>query len=266
MEATLSIKVMLKAQIIENIALSSDIYRLILQLPSDSQISLFPGQFVMLSCPGPEAVYLKRPFGVAGFAQNELHILYRVLGKGTSNLSLMKAGQSLDLVAPCGNAFSLPSKGPLLFMAGGMGVAPISFLCQQALQSESFSDLYFFYGTTHSRDRIPFPCLEDSKVHFFHHSDYIQDSYQGHLMKFFQEMALSIDFAQAYACGPGPMMKSFSEWCSSIQLPLQVSLEKHMACGIGSCLGCSIPTHQGMQTVCHDGPVFDHQDVLWEQI
>jgi dihydroorotate dehydrogenase electron transfer subunit len=266
MEARLSISKLLNAEILENHALSSDIYRLILQLPAEQNLVLSPGQFIMLSCPGPESVYLKRPLSVAWFANNELHLLYRILGKGTHNLSLLKTGQTIDLIAPCGKAFSLPPKGNLLFMAGGMGVAPLSFLCQQALQSNLFSELYFFYGTSQSSDRIPFTFEEDSRVHFFHHSDYLQGHYQDHILSFFLNQKLSQNFIQAYSCGPTLMIKNFSEWCSSNGLPLQVSLEKHMACGMGSCFGCSIQTRQGMQSVCHDGPVFNHQDILWDQV
>lgn len=266
MEARLSISKLFKAQISENLALSSDIYRLTLSIPSEESLALDPGQFVMLSCPGPESVFLKRPFSVANYSNRELHILYRILGKGTQNLQQIRPGQTIDMIAPCGNSFSLPPQGKLLLMAGGMGVAPLSFLCQRALQSQLFSEIYFFYGTSQNLDRISFHFSEDNRVHFFHHSDYEKNLYQGHIMNFFEQTKTTNDFVQAYSCGPTTMMQSFSQWCTTHHIPLQVSLEKHMACGMGSCYGCSIQTRQGMQSICHDGPVFDHLEILWDKV
>jgi dihydroorotate dehydrogenase electron transfer subunit len=151
-------------------------------------------------------------------------------------------------------------------MAGGMGVAPLSFLCQKPSKAIYFLSCISSTAPVNLPIAFHFTFEEDSRVHFFHHSDYLRRTLSRSYPVLLPKSEAFENFTQAYSCGPTLMMKNFSEWCTSNGLPLQVSLEKHMACGMGSCFGCSIQTRQGMQSVCHDGPVFDHQDILWDQV
>jgi dihydroorotate dehydrogenase electron transfer subunit len=66
-----------------------------------------------------------------------------------------------------------------------------------------------------------------------------------------------------YGCGPGPMLKAMSGLCGRLGVKAQISLENHMACGIGACLGCVVQTKSGFQRVCKEGPVFQADDVVW---
>lgn len=256
-------KQLLEGTIEENVQIAKQIYKIIIRLKANEKIDLMPGQFVMLSCPGKEQVYLKRPFSVSWFDGKFLHILYRVLGKGTLNLSCMQKGQDLDFVAPCGNSFHLPQHGRILLLAGGLGVAPLSYLATQIRELRKELEIFFYYGTSCIEDRIIFPGLENSDIHFFHHSDSMDGIYNEHLFSFFSRHFHEEGITQAYTCGPTLLMKSMAEWCESNNIALQVSLEKHMGCGIGSCLACSIKTTDGMKTVCHDGPVFDSKIIDW---
>jgi dihydroorotate dehydrogenase electron transfer subunit len=66
-----------------------------------------------------------------------------------------------------------------------------------------------------------------------------------------------------YACGPRPMLKEIAAISKRYNIPSQISLEEHMACGIGACLGCVVNTTAGYKRVCRDGPVFDAEEVVW---
>jgi dihydroorotate dehydrogenase electron transfer subunit len=66
-----------------------------------------------------------------------------------------------------------------------------------------------------------------------------------------------------YACGPAPMLKAVAVLAKQYRIPAQVSLEAHMACGIGACLGCVVETIEGYKRVCQEGPVFPAQEVVW---
>jgi dihydroorotate dehydrogenase electron transfer subunit len=69
---------------------------------------------------------------------------------------------------------------------------------------------------------------------------------------------------QVYTCGPQPMMQAVVQRCQQAQVPCQVSVETHMACGIGACLGCVLAGSEGRQVhVCTDGPVFHAEDLQW---
>ena len=73
-----------------------------------------------------------------------------------------------------------------------------------------------------------------------------------------------VDFAldaTYYACGPSPMLRAAAKAAEQASASLFVSLEKHMACGVGACLGCTCQTKSGQKRVCKDGPVFDYREV-----
>jgi dihydroorotate dehydrogenase electron transfer subunit len=59
------------------------------------------------------------------------------------------------------------------------------------------------------------------------------------------------------------MLQAISYFAQAHRIPAQVSLEEHMACGIGACLGCAVNTRTGFKQVCKDGPVFNAGDILW---
>lgn len=76
------------------------------------------------------------------------------------------------------------------------------------------------------------------------------------------------DFAggadQIFACGPTAMYETMAQMPELRDKPVQVSLEVRMGCGLGVCYGCTVKTRSGLRQVCKDGPVFDLDDVLWE--
>ncbi len=224
-----------------------------------------PGQFVMLSCPGPSMTYLRRPFSVASFHEDTIEILYRVIGKGTFNLALLKENDYLDFVAPCGRGFDIPSKKTILLIAGGLGSAPLGYLAEYLLRYHPEKQLYFYYGTTHMHDRVTFSRLENQAVHFFHHSDDHGEGYP-HLFSYFLDHLPSEKPDHVFCCGPTALMQSVSTWSQKHNLPLQVSLESRMACGTGACYGCSISTQEGMKSICYDGPVFNSHILDWNEI
>jgi len=70
-------------------------------------------------------------------------------------------------------------------------------------------------------------------------------------------------FGCVFTCGPEPMMEAVAEVAAAHELDCFVSLEKHMACGVGACFGCSVGTADGYKKCCSYGPVFDAKEVIW---
>jgi NAD(P)H-flavin reductase len=66
-----------------------------------------------------------------------------------------------------------------------------------------------------------------------------------------------------FSCGPHPMLKTIAEIAGEHKINAQLSLEEHMACGLGACLGCVVATKAGYKTVCKDGPVFSGEELIW---
>ena len=73
----------------------------------------------------------------------------------------------------------------------------------------------------------------------------------------------NLQLATIYACGPNPMLKAVTNIAFQKKIPAQLSMEQHMACGIGTCLGCVIQTKNGYKKVCDEGPVFDAKEIIF---
>ncbi|MCK5848196.1 MAG: dihydroorotate dehydrogenase electron transfer subunit [Caldisericia bacterium] len=250
--------------ILSNEKLASSIY--LLKLKLKEQVSeILPGQFIQLACTGNEVTLLKRPFSIMNAYNDTIDILYKVVGKGTLNLSQMKASRELELLIPCGNYFSTPtSSGVNLLIGGGVGIAPLFFL------TKKFPDCHFdlWYGTSRKNERGPIDNWTGSNVKFHFHSDWNTvsnvEEFQGTILDAYKENS-TLTPSKIYTCGPTIMMNKITEnWKNKI--PIEVSLEARMACGFGVCLGCSFKTTSGQKTVCSDGPVFNGETVVWESL
>jgi dihydroorotate dehydrogenase electron transfer subunit len=222
-----------------------------------------PGQFVTLNC-GKDLI-LRRPFSIHQVEDSEqISVLFAIVGSGTEWLSKRKPGEKLDLLGPLGNGFSIrPESKKLLLAAGGMGIAPLAFLARKALKSQKLVKLLVGAST---RDCLyPLRLLPDGVETFV----ITEDGSQGDKGKLTDILPKYADWAdQVYACGPLAMYQSMAEqikkwWSGKI---IQVSLEVTMGCGIGACFGCSIKTKEGMKRVCLDGPVFNLDEVILEEV
>ena len=71
---------------------------------------------------------------------------------------------------------------------------------------------------------------------------------------------------QIFACGPLPMYRAMAQIPELTNKSVQVSLEVRMGCGRGVCYGCSVKTKNGMKKVCEDGPVFELNEIIWDEL
>jgi dihydroorotate dehydrogenase electron transfer subunit len=227
---------------------------------------VLPGQFVEISTPGKNSTFLKRPISVYGYQQNQIDLLYKVLGQGTQNLSLLQPGQTVDMILPLGNFFTPPSPhSKVLLIGGGIGVAPLVYYINYFSSKISSLELSLLYGAENEKQKIELNLPNPFPGNLMFHSDYKNDIYQGNLLDFFISNSVQ-EYDLLIACGPHPMMKAFADYFSTKNVVMEVSLESNMACGYGVCLGCTIPTSQGSKTVCTDGPVFPANQVDWTKV
>ena len=217
-----------------------------------------PGQFVMVNC-GKECL-LRRPFSIHQVNEDGIALFYAVLadGKGTRWLSKRKAGESVDIVVPLSNGFSIaPDSNNLLLVAGGNGIAPLYFLAQDALKRKRSVTL--LYGTADNKRRSIPPNIklvsatEDGSI-----------GKKGMITDLLPDFISGAD--QLFACGPLLMYKAMARMPALSKKPVQISLEVRMGCGQGICYGCTVKTRKGLRQVCQDGPVFELNDILWEEL
>jgi dihydroorotate dehydrogenase electron transfer subunit len=220
-----------------------------------------PGQFVMVRC-GPETT-LPRPFSIHQADGDRISLFYAVRegGRGTAWLAGQEAGAPVSIFGPLGNGFTIaPTARALLLVAGGTGIAPIYFLARHAIENNHKVTL--LYGTV-DRNRYPVsPEIESVAV--------TEDGSVGEkglvtdLLPQFVEQS-----DQVFACGPMPMYRDMFNRQSELKLegrPVQISLEVKMGCGVGVCYGCTVKTKSGLKQVCQDGPIFDLDEILWDEL
>jgi len=263
--------------IIENRLAAPDHFLVSVRLPEAFPAPL-PGQFVMVREAGRTAPLLARPLSVLGFTQNPGHgvleLLYRVVGEGTSLLSRLKPGDGISVMGPLGRGFA-PPEGveQVLFVAGGVGVAPLAYLLHGGLMtSETGRNLRkaFYLGARSAELLTCLDKLRDS----CELGICTDDGSRGYCGSVTDLLARDIGGYEPkktliYACGPTPMIRSLKALLKGRPIPCQVSLEERMACGLGACLGCAVAIRrrgsgQGIEykRVCKDGPVFDLEEVI----
>jgi len=219
-----------------------------------------PGQFVTVSC-GQELT-LRRPLSIHQVANlGQLHLLFSIVGKGTSWLSDRQEGETLDLLGPLGSGFSIEQASRnLLLVAGGIGIAPLTFLAQQAL-SEGKS-VTLLLGARTGAGLYPQRLLPGGIETVIATEDGSTGT-KGMITDILPDF---VDWAdQIYACGPLAMYQAIATENRQrrVRKPVQISLEVRMGCGLGACYGCSIRTRRGMKQVCLDGPVFNLDEIIW---
>lgn len=233
-----------------------------------------PGQFLMIRIEGvSQDPLIRRPFSIHGIGEgNTILILYQIVGKVTSLLSLVKKNEQISVIGPLGKGFRLPgSKGRAILVAGGMGLAPMFFLAQ-ALPPEVRRNTKMLLGFSTSQEVILIDQIKDLGLELSLATEDGSMGFMGTVTDLFEQ---SIDRYLAeepiiYACGPNPMLKKIVQEARRLNLTCYVSLESYMACGLGICLGCAIKAARKEDTeyyyVCKDGPVFSAEMIDWEVV
>ena len=249
------------ARVISNSNILPNIYLMWLEAPEIASMAQ-PGQFVMVRCGEGYDLLLRRPFSIHQVKEECLALFFRVVGRGTEWLSQCREGDKLDLFGPLGKGFSIASSSQnLLLVAGGMGIAPLTFLAQKALKEGKKVTLLL--GAKTASLIYPEPLLsyklptiiatEDGSV-----------GRKGMLTDILPDFLSSVD--QIFACGPVSMYQSMAGQGALRGKSVQVSLEVRMGCGVGACSACTVKTRQGLRQVCKDGPVFELEEVLWDKL
>ena len=221
-----------------------------------------PGQFVMVRC-GEDAL-LRRPLSVHQVDGEKLALLFAAVGKGTNWLARRKTGDKIDLFGPLGNSFSInPSAKNLLLVAGGIGIAPLYSLASSA-SKQGYLIKILLGARTAVHLYLKEYQYQSIKAEFVLVTEDGTTDEKGIITNLIPKY---IDWAdQIFACGPLPMYKTMAQMPELRNKSVQISLEIVMACGVGACYGCTIKTKSGLKQVCKDGPVFNLEDILWDEL
>lgn len=238
-----------------NHTISTDYFVLYLKCPVILP-AIFPGQFAEVLVSNSTTTYLRRPFSIYDThpETNELSLLIKKVGDGTIALSKLKKDDTLNLVYPLGNTFSMPSGEKALLVGGGVGIAPMLLLAK-VLKEKGFKPDVLIGGRTVNDILEPEKYTPYGEV--FITTDDGSAGEKGMVTQHSVFLEKIKEYSAIYACGPDPMMKAVARVAATNNIPCEISLENTMACGIGACLCCVVETVDGNKTTCIDGPVFD---------
>lgn len=219
-----------------------------------------PGQFVQVSIPDTNGVMLRRPISVNNVTDNTLWLLIRRAGAGTETLANLAPDAVLNLLLPLGNGFTLPTSRDTraLLVGGGVGIAPMLYLGHCMLADGIIPN--FLIGARSQSDLLQLDELRQLGPVYIS----TDDGSAGHPGVVTQNPELSRQWDVIYCCGPAPMMHAVARHARAAGTDCYVSLENTMACGIGACLCCVEDTVNGNVCVCTEGPVFNINQLKWQ--
>lgn len=250
------------ARVLDNRVVARDTRWIELDCP-DVAAPASPGQFVMMGTGLGDvaAPFLPRPFSIgAGERDGRLGFLVREFGAGTRRITSARPGDELLILGPLGRPFHVPPDRAVLCLAGGVGLAPFLFVGARARQAGH--EVRIVYGER-SGDRV-FDLALLREIADVDPELRTEDGSLGVRGLVIDDLDLA-DRPQILACGPHPMLRACARLARERDLPLQVSVEEHMGCGVGTCQGCVVLSATGEWIKsCTEGPVFDATELAWQ--
>lgn len=231
-----------------NKQLTADVFEM--RLEGDTKYITAPGQFINILLEGK---FLRRPISVCDYSENELVIIYKVVGEGTKQMLELAVGEQLDCLTGLGNGYDISKSKKPLVIGGGVGVPPLYNLTKRLVaDGQSPTVILGFNKKEEIFYEAEFKALGVPVV--------IATADGSYGVKGFVTDAMPQDYDYFYTCGPMPMFRAIE---SKVKTSGQYSFEERMGCGFGACMGCSCKTKYGSKRICKDGPVLEREEIVW---
>ena len=239
-------------EIVENINIAQGIWRMV--LAGDTSAITAAGQFINIKLDGH---FLRRPISVHDVNDEELTIIYKVMGQGTQEMTELPVGTELDILTGLGNGYSLDEAGdrPLL-IGGGVGIPPLFNLAKRLIEADPTRMIQVALGFNTKDEMF---CVDEFRAIGCDVVIATADGSYG-IKGLVTDAIKNLDYSYFYTCGPEPMLRALHKATITNG---QMSFEERMGCGFGACMGCSCKTITGYKRICKDGPVLRKEEVLW---
>lgn len=246
--------------ILKNEQIGADVWLMVVKASKQAAAAQI-GAFANVKVHNYVAPLLRRPISYAGFdpEKGTVDFLYRVVGEGTRIMTLLKEGDLIDTLGPLGQPFH--DTDNMLLVGGGVGIAPMLCIASKLKEGQKATVILGFRDKSEMfwADLFkPYPV----DVHIT--TDDGSAGTKGYPTAIMEELMKKEAFTGVYTCGPTPMMKGVAEVAKKLGVPCEVSLEEHMGCGTGGCLGCGCDGKDNKRyKICTDGPVFPAEEVFF---
>ena len=233
-----------------------------LLLQSDEPLEeIKAGQFVQVRVDDAQHTYLRRPISIhdVDYQNRTITLLVQRVGEGSNKIADTELNDTLNIIYPLGNGFTIPEKNQnAILVGGGIGIAPLYYLGK--MLKEKGIEPQFLLGGRSKSDLIMLEDFESvGKVYITTNDGSLGE--EGFVTQ--HSIWKEKKFDMIYTCGPKPMMMALTKMARENNIDCEVSLENLMACGLGACLCCVENTIEGHVCVCKEGPVININKLLW---
>ena len=237
----------------ENIQLTSTIYKM--TLVGNTESITHSGQFINIKI---DNLYLRRPISICDYNENEIIIIYKVVGEGTKVLSQKQPNEKLDCLVGLGNGYDLSiDHGPkALLIGGGVGVPPLYNLAKKL--KELNKEVTVVLGFNNKEEIFYYNEFKEIVDHVYVCTMDGSFGDKGNVVELI--LNRNIDCDSYYTCGPERMLEGIHK---NILKPGYLSFEARMGCGFGACMGCSCKTLTGNKRICVEGPILKSSEVIF---
>ena len=251
-------------KVVSQNSLGNGIFDMVLQTENIAKAAR-SGQFVSVYS-NDASKLLPRPISLCGIDREKgtLRLVYRVTGEGTGTeeFSRLKAGDTVKILGPLGNGFTVVSGKKAFLIGGGIGVPPMLQLAKE--MKASGEDIQVVMGYRNS-DTFLLEEFEEVAETFVATEDGSL-GIKGNVIDAIKSEKLNADII--YTCGPTPMLRALKAYAEENNMECYISMEERMACGIGACLACvcksrekDAHTNVNNKRICKEGPVFNAKEV-----
>lgn len=209
------------------------------------------GQFYLLRAWERDPL-LSRPMSVFDRDPEGISFLIFARGPGSRRLTELPLGARVTLFGPLGTPLR-PQGGRVALVGGGSGIAPLHLL---AKEFRTAGEVDLFLGFRDKPFLLPRFRAVGCRV------EVASETGNGGIRGVVTDVFDPSPYDACYACGPAGMLERVWGMCRAAGVPLYVFLEERMACGVGACRGCPVPTRGGVRLVCRDGPAFPAAEVM----
>jgi dihydroorotate dehydrogenase electron transfer subunit len=235
-----------------------------------------PGNFVAISVGGDSSrMILRRAFAISRVSDSSqyggtMELIVAPHGSGSKWLCAQSEGSELDIVAPLGTSFGIPTE-PInaLLVGGGYGSAPL-FGLADVLKGRGCKVDMLLGASTGSKIYAPLEGKRSvSSMRIFTEDGSMGET--GRITAPIAQLVSELQIDVIYSCGPMAMLRAISEILDGGDVVHQCAVEEAMACGIGICMTCVLPVNDESGKIsnlrsCIDGPVMDGATIEWDLV